>query len=153
MRPATILLALLALSCAKAAGPGQRCIADADCEDALACYELEATSSRRCLAACDPASVVLCTSEDEGSLGLCAPIDGAATPGVCLVGGTADPGDACSASLDCAASGICVITGGEGRCERVCDTEAPDCPAGEACNALTVGERRGICVDAPDGGA
>ncbi len=152
IRPLSFLLAALAVSCADPPGPGERCIADADCEGNLGCYAVDATSSRRCLAPCDPAAVVFCTAESEGSLGLCAPIDGAATPGVCLVGGATATGGACGSSLECAESGICVVTGDAGVCGLACDTAAPTCPEGESCAALGVDGRRGQCVAAADGG-
>lgn len=148
MRAASLLLLLL-IGCADTAGAGERCVADADCKDALACYRVDGVGSQRCLAPCDPGTEVLCSAEAHGSLGLCAHVT--ESEGACLVGGAAVPGAACVSSLDCAASGICVIVGAAGRCERACDTLAPDCGAGDVCAALE--GRRGYCVDAPDGGA
>lgn len=153
-KASVLFFAILTASCAEPAGAGARCIADADCDGDLRCYSVDATSSRRCLASCDPAAVVLCTVEAEGSVGLCAALDETATAGACLVGGEAEPGETCAASLDCATSGICVVTDGEGICERACDTAAPECAAGETCTALVVDERRGYCALAQvqDGG-
>lgn len=149
---ALLALATLAFACAKAEGPGGHCIASADCEDHLRCFLVDATSSRRCLAPCDPATTVLCSPEGEGSLGLCAPVAGATPGGACLVGGEVEPGDECAASIDCAASGICVVDGATATCERACDTAAPDCPAAESCQAIAGSEPRGYCVPSTDGG-
>jgi hypothetical protein len=166
MRLLFLALCLSIAGCHDAPGAGDRCIANSDCDDGLLCYSVTEFGSRRCLAPCDPAQVVLCTEQVEGTEGLCAALDTAepATPpteaGACLVGGEVPLGAACVASIDCLPGGVCLAEDGVGACRQACDVTAgiSTCDMGMACVAIdeAVSADRGQCVKAqeqPDAGS